>query len=140
MSQVERTLAIIKPDAVANRHAGEILSIIECNGFTIRQMRMVHLTPSQAEGFYEVHRGKPFFEGLVRFMTSGPAICLVLEAPNAILKWREVMGATDPAQAAEGTIRKRFAQSVQRNCVHGSDAPETARLEVDYFFPEIELH
>jgi nucleoside-diphosphate kinase len=139
MSQVERTLAIIKPDATERRIAGEIVSMIEGNGFRIGGMRMVRLGPVQAEGFYAVHRGKPFFEALVRFMTSGPAIVMVLEREDAIRKWREVMGATNPASAAEGTIRKRFGSSIERNCVHGSDAPETARAEISYFFAEVEL-
>jgi nucleoside-diphosphate kinase len=139
MSQVERTLAIIKPDATERRIAGEIVSMIEGNGFRIGGMRMVRLGPVQAEGFYAVHRGKPFFEALVRFMTSGPAIVMVLEREDAIRKWREVMGATNPASAAEGTIRKRFGSSIERNCVHGSDAPETARAEIAYFFAEVEL-
>ncbi len=135
----ERTLAIVKPDAVARRIAGEILSTIEQNEFRVLGMRMIHLTPREAEGFYEVHRGKPFFEGLVDFMTEGPVIVMALERDNAIQKWREVMGATNPANAAEGTIRKRFGTAIDRNCVHGSDAPETARAEIAYFFPEYEL-
>ncbi len=135
----ERTLAIVKPDAVARRIAGEILSTIEQNEFRVLGMRMIHLTPREAEGFYDVHRGKPFFEGLVDFMTEGPVIVMALERDNAIQKWREVMGATNPANAAEGTIRKRFGTAIDRNCVHGSDAPETARAEIAYFFPEYEL-
>lgn len=139
MSQVERTLAIIKPDATGRRLAGEILSIIEGNEFRILGLRMVRLTPAQAEGFYAVHRDKPFFEALVKFMTSGPVLVMALEREDAIRKWREVMGATNPANAAEGTIRQRFGTSIERNCVHGSDAPETARVEVGYFFPEVDL-
>ncbi len=139
MSEMERTLAIIKPDAIARRIAGEILSIIEQNGFRIRAMRMLRLDRAGAEGFYAVHRGKPFFPELVEFMTEGPIIVLALEREDAIKKWREVMGATNPANAAEGTIRKRFGESIQRNCVHGSDAPETARFELGYFFRELDL-
>jgi nucleoside-diphosphate kinase len=139
MSQPERTLAIIKPDAVARRIAGDILSIIERTGFRILGMRMMRLHAEEAEGFYAVHREKPFFPGLVKFMTEGPVIVMALERQDAIQKWREVMGATNPANAAEGTIRKRFGTAIDRNCVHGSDAPETARTEIAYFFPEVEL-
>ena len=139
MSQLERTLAIIKPDAVARRIAGEILSLIEQNGFTVRGMKMLRLSRAAAEGFYGVHRGKPFFAGLVEFMTEGPVIVLALEREDAIAKWREVMGATNPANAAEGTIRRRFGTAVDRNCTHGSDAPETARAEIAWFFAETEL-
>jgi nucleoside-diphosphate kinase len=139
MSQIERTLAIIKPDAVARNLAGEILSIIEQNGFRILGMRMLRLDQTAAEGFYAVHRGKPFFPGLVAFMTEGPVIVLALEREGAIQKWREVMGATNPANAAEGTIRMRFGTAIDRNCVHGSDAPDTARAEIGYFFREVEL-
>jgi nucleoside-diphosphate kinase len=139
MSQVERTLAIVKPDAVSRGIAGEILSLIERNGFRILGMRLLRLDRAGAEGFYAVHRGKPFFDDLVEFMTEGPVIVMALEREDAIAKWREVMGATDPAKAAEGTIRKRFGTSVGRNCAHGSDAPETARTEIGYFFREVEL-
>jgi len=139
MSQLERTLAIIKPDAVAARRAGEVLSIIESAGFRILAMRMVRLNREQAEGFYAVHRDKPFFQGLVTFMTQGPAIVMALEREDAIRKWREVMGATNPASAAEGTIRQRFGASIERNAVHGSDAPETADFELGYFFSTMEL-
>jgi nucleoside-diphosphate kinase len=139
MSQVERTLAIIKPDSVARGIAGEILSAIERAGFRIRAMRMLQLDRRGAEGFYAVHRGEPFFEGLIAFMTEGPAIVLALERENAILQWRELAGATDPAKAVPGTIRHRFGQSMQRNCVHGSDAPETACIELGYFFRQVEL-
>ncbi|HEX8984703.1 MAG TPA: nucleoside-diphosphate kinase [Bryobacteraceae bacterium] len=139
MSQTERTFAIIKPDAVAGGLAGQILNIIGENGFRILGMRMLRLDARGAEGFYAVHHGKPFFEGLVKFMTEGPIIVLALEREDAIRKWREVMGATNPANAAEGTIRKKFAASIERNCVHGSDAPETARTELAYFFREVEL-
>ncbi len=139
MSQLERTLAILKPDSVARGIAGEILSLIERNEFRIRGMKMLRLSRAAAEGFYEVHRGKPFFPGLIEFMTEGPVIVLALERENAIEKWREVMGATNPADAAEGTIRGRFGTAVDRNCTHGSDAPGTARLEIAWFFAETEL-
>ena len=139
MSQIERTLAIIKPDAVSRGIAGEILTAIEQAGFRIHGLRMVHLDRQRAEGFYAVHRGKPFFQTLVEFMTQGPIIVIALGREDAILKWREVMGATNPADAAEGTIRKRFATSIRCNCVHGSDAPETAQFEIGYFFSESEL-
>ena len=139
MSQLERTLAIIKPDAIARGVSGEILSLIEQNGFTVRGMKMLRLSRAAAEEFYAVHRGKPFYAGLVDFMTEGPVIVMALEREDAIAKWREVMGATDPAQAAEGTIRRRFGTAVKRNCTHGSDAPETARAEIGWFFAETEL-
>ena len=139
MSQLERTLAIIKPDSVARGIAGEILSTIEQAGFRILGLRMLHLDRRQAEGFYAVHRGKPFFADLVEFMSEGPIVVVALERDDAIRKWREAMGATNPANAAEGTIRKRFGTSMQRNCVHGSDAPDTARFELGYFFREVEL-
>jgi nucleoside-diphosphate kinase len=139
MSPVERTLAIIKPDSVARGIAGEILSTIEQAGFRVRGLRMLQLDRQQAEGFYAVHRGKPFFPDLVEFMTEGPIVVLALEREDAIRKWREAMGATNPAHAAEGTIRKRFGTSIQHNCVHGSDAPDTAQFELGYFFSEVEL-
>ncbi len=135
----ERTLSIIKPDAVAAGAAGAILSRIEEAGFQIVALRMRHLTMAEAEGFYHVHRERPFFAELCAFMSSGPCITMVLECEDAIVHLREVMGATDPEQAAEGTIRKDFATSIQRNCIHGSDAPETARFEIGYFFPGVEL-
>jgi nucleoside-diphosphate kinase len=139
MSQVERTLAIIKPDSVSRGIAGEILSTIERAGFCIRGLRMLRLSRCQADGFYTVHRDEPFFQGLIEFMTEGPVIVLALEGENAIARWREIMGATNPAEASEGTIRRRFGSSIRRNCVHGSDAPETARFEIGYFFAESEL-
>jgi nucleoside-diphosphate kinase len=139
VSQLERTLAIIKPDSVARGIAGEILSTIEQAGFRIRGMRMLRLDRPQAEGFYAVHRGKPFFPELVEFMSEGPIVVIALEREDAIRKWREAMGATNPAHAAEGTIRKRFGASIQRNCVHGSDAPETAHFELGYFFSDSDL-
>ena len=135
----ERTLAIIKPDAVERRLAGKIIQRIEDEGFQIRAMRKVHLSKAQAEGFYAVHRERPFFESLTAFMSSGPAIVMVLEAADAIGKWRTLMGATDPAKADAGTMRKQFAQSIERNATHGSDAPETAVYEIGYFFAGIEL-
>ena len=136
---MERTFAIIKPDAVAAGQAGEILAIIENTGFRIAGMKMKRLSQIEAEGFYAVHRERPFFASLVRFMTEGPVVVLVLEAPDAIKKWRETIGATNPANAAEGTIRKRFAASIERNCAHGSDAPETAAVEIPFFFSAAEL-
>ena len=135
----ERTLAIIKPDAVERRLTGRILHRIEDEGFQIRAMRRLHLSKRQAEGFYAVHRERPFFTSLTEFMASGPAIVVVLEAPEAIKRWRTLMGATDPAKADTGTLRKEFAQSIERNATHGSDAPETAAFEIGYFFPGIDL-
>lgn len=135
---LQRTLAIIKPDAVARKLSGKIIERIEAEGFKIVAMKLVHLTKSQAEGFYQVHRGKSFFDELTDFMSSGPCIPLILEAENAIEKWRNVMGATDPAKAGEGTLRKMFGTSIQNNCVHGSDAPETADFETRYFFNALE--
>ena len=136
---MERTLAIIKPDAVAAGHTGPIIERIEATGFQIRAMRMVRLTRPQAEGFYAVHRERPFFGQLAQFMTSGPAIVLALDAPDAISRWRTVMGATNPANADTGTIRKEFGTSIERNATHGSDAPETAAFEIGFFFPAMEL-
>ncbi|MBV9404446.1 MAG: nucleoside-diphosphate kinase [Acidobacteriaceae bacterium] len=136
---LERTFAIIKPDAVASGHTGEILTLIEQNGFRVVGMKMRRLSKAEAEAFYEVHKERPFYGGLVKFMTEGPVVVLALERENAIAKWREVMGATNPANAAEGTIRKRFAENIERNAVHGSDAPETAALEIPFFFSTSEL-
>ncbi len=135
----QRTLAIIKPDAVKRRLAGRILQRIEDAGFSIRAMRRVHLSRQQAEGFYDVHRARPFFASLTEFMSSGPSVVLVLEADDAIKKWRTLMGATDPAKADPGTLRKEFAESIERNATHGSDAPETAAYEIGYFFSGIDL-
>jgi nucleoside-diphosphate kinase len=135
----ERTLAIIKPDAVARHKTGAILQRIEEAGFTIRALKQVRLTRAEAEGFYAVHRARPFFGSLTEFMSSGAAVVLVLEAPDAIRTWRTLMGATDPAKADAGTIRKEFAESIERNATHGSDAPETAAIEIAYFFPGIAL-
>lgn len=136
---MERTLAIIKPDAVAGKHVGDIVSRIESEGFRIVALRMVRLSKAEAEGFYAVHRERPFFGDLTTFMSSGPAVVLALEADGAIAKWRTLMGATDPAKADEGTLRKRFATDIEKNAVHGSDAPETARTEIGYFFGGIDL-
>jgi nucleoside-diphosphate kinase len=135
----ERTLAIIKPDAVERHLAGKIIQRIEDSGFQIRAMRLVRLSKKDAEGFYAVHRERPFFASLTEFMSSGAAIVMVLEAPDAIKKWRTLMGATDPAKAEAGTLRKDFAQSIERNATHGSDAPDTAAYEIGYFFGGIEL-
>ena len=136
---VERTFSIIKPDAVAAGQAGEILAMIQKAGFQVLALRMTRITDAQARGFYAVHRERPFFEGLVKFMTEGPVIVLVLEREDAIKKLREVMGATNPANAAEGTVRKRFATNIERNCIHGSDAPETAEVELRFFFSTADL-
>ena len=135
----ERTLAIIKPDAVERRLSGRIIQRIEDEGFQIRAIKRVSLSKAQAEGFYAVHRERPFFGSLTAFMSSGSALVLVLEAADAIKKWRTLMGATDPAKADAGTLRKEFAQSIERNATHGSDAPETAVYEIGYFFSGIEL-
>lgn len=136
---MERTLAIIKPDAVAARQAGAILQRIEGAGFALRGMRLVHLTRAEAEGFYAVHRSRPFFDSLTAFMSSGPAVVLALEGDGAIRRWRDLMGATDPAQAQPGTLRREFGSSIERNAAHGSDAPETAAAELGYFFRGVEL-
>ncbi|HZO99070.1 MAG TPA: nucleoside-diphosphate kinase [Terriglobia bacterium] len=136
---IERTLTIIKPDAMAGGHAGDIIKIFEANQFKIVAARLINLSKREAEGFYAVHRGKGFFESLTNFMSSGSALVMVLEGENIIARLREVMGATNPAHAAPGTIRKLYATSIERNCVHGSDAPETAAFEISYFFPGVEL-
>ena len=136
---VERTLTIIKPDAVEAGHVGDIIKILEANRFKIIAARLLNLTKREAEGFYAVHRGKPFFASLTVFMSSGRALAMVLEGENAIARLREVMGATNPANAAPGTIRKLYAENIERNAVHGSDAPETAAFEIGYFFPGVEL-
>ena len=135
---LQRTLAIIKPDAVAAGNIGVIINEIEKNGFQIVAMKMLHLTTSQAEGFYAVHRERPFFGDLVEFMTEGPVGTLILKKENAILEWRKLMGATDPAKADEGTIRKKYGASLQNNATHGSDAEETAAFETRYFFNAME--
>ncbi len=136
---IERTLSIIKPDAMAAGHAGDIIKVLEANKFKIVAARLVNLSKREAGGFYAVHRGKGFFESLTNFMSSGSALVMVLEGENAIARLREVMGATNPANAAPGTIRKLYATSIERNAVHGSDAPETAAFEIGYFFPGIAL-
>jgi nucleoside-diphosphate kinase len=133
------TLAIIKPDAMQAGHAGKILAHLEAQGFRVRAARMVRLTPSQAEAFYAVHRERPFFRSLVTFMTSGPGLALALERDNAVAHLREVIGATDPAEAKPGTVRKLYAQSKERNAIHASDSPENGAREVGFFFPEGEL-
>jgi nucleoside-diphosphate kinase len=136
---IERTLSIIKPDAVAAGNAGAVLSRLEKTGFRVVALRMRSLTRGEAEGFYHVHRDRPFFAGLCGLMSSGPCITMVLERENAIAHLREIMGATDPAKAAPGTIRKDLAASIERNAIHGSDAPATAAFEIGYFFPGVEL-
>ena len=135
----EWTLAIIKPDAVKARYTGRIIQRIDEAGFTIRAMRLLLLSKKEAEGFYAVHRERPFFGSLTTFMSSGPVVVLALEAPDAIAKWRTLMGATDPAKADVGTLRKEFGASIENNATHGSDAPETAAFELGYFFPGVEL-
>jgi nucleoside-diphosphate kinase len=135
----ERTLTIIKPDAVQAGHIGDIIKIFEANGLAVRAARRVHLSKPEAEGFYAVHRGKGFFESLTSFMSSGPALVMVLEGEDAIARLRKLMGATNPAEAAPGTIRKLYGTDIERNAVHGSDAPQTAAFEIGYFFPSIDL-
>ena len=136
---IERTFSIIKPDAVEAGNAGAVLSRIEKDGFRIVALRLRSLSRAEAEGFYHVHAARPFFNDLCTFMSSGPCVTMVLERENAIAHLREIMGATDPAKAAAGTIRKDFAASIERNAIHGSDAPETARFEIGYFVPGVEL-
>ncbi len=135
----ERTFSIIKPDAVQAGNAGAIRSRLEKAGFRLVALRLRRLSRREAEGFYHVHAARPFFPGLTEFMSSGPCITMVLECPDAIARLREIMGATDPAKASPGTIRRDFASSIQNNAIHGSDAPETARFEIGYFFPGAEL-
>ena len=139
MKTLERTLAIIKPDAVERRAIGDIIATIEAKGFRIIGAKMLHITQTQAEGFYAVHVGKPFFESLTKFMSRGPIVVLALEKESAIKEWRDLMGSTNPANAAEGTIRKKWAANIENNAVHGSDAEDTARFELSYFFPGCEL-
>ena len=136
---MERTFAIIKPDAVKARHAGQILQRIEEAGFRVVALRLQHLTKAEAEGFYAVHRARPFFGSLTDFMSSGPCVVMCLEAADAIRTWRTLMGATDPAKADAGTLRKQFGASIEFNATHGSDAPETAAFELGYFFRGLEL-
>jgi nucleoside-diphosphate kinase len=137
---MQKTFSIIKPDAVASGKAGKILSLLEENGFRIVALRMLKLSQGQAEGFYAVHKERPFYSGLVKFMTEGPVIVMALEREDAVKKLREVMGATNPANAAEGTVRKLYAESIERNAIHGSDAPETAAQELQFFFNSVELN
>ena len=136
----QRTLAIIKPDAVGSGVAGRIIAKIEAGGFKILAAKLIRMSFDDAAGFYAVHRQRPFFKSLCTFMTQGPCMPMVLEADNAIQRWRDLMGATDPAKAAAGTIRKEFAASIEANAVHGSDAPETAATEIAYFFNALEIH
>jgi len=133
------TLAIIKPDAVGAGHTGKIVDRILSGGFSIRALKMIHQTRKQAEGFYEVHRGKPFYDGLTEFMSSGPCVVMALEKEGAVKAWRDLMGATDPAKADPGTIRKEFGGSVGENATHGSDSDENAAIEISYFFSKLEL-
>lgn len=132
------TLAIIKPDAVKNGHIGGILSMIDEEGLRISALKMAHLSQSQAQGFYHVHRERSFFNDLTEFMSEGPVVLLVLTGEDAILRWRNLMGATNPAEAAQGTVRDRFGESIERNASHGSDSPESASFELGYFFSELE--
>lgn len=136
-TNMERTLAIIKPDAVSKKYTGKIIDMIEQHGFTIQRIQKLHLAPKQGEEFYAVHKDRPFFAELVDFITSGPVIVMALEKEHAISAWRNLMGATNPAQAAEGTIRKLYAESIGKNAVHGSDAQETAAQELHFFFPDL---
>ena len=136
---MQTTFAIIKPDAVRAGHIGKIIQRIEEAGFTILAMRLRHLSQQDAEGFYAVHKERPFFASLTKFMSSGPVVVLALEAPDAIKKWRTLMGATDPAKADAGTLRKEFGTSIENNATHGSDAPDTAAYEIGYFFAGVEL-
>ena len=136
---MQRTLAIIKPDAVARQSVGMIITRIEENGFEICGLRLLRLSRSDAEGFYSVHKDRPFFESLATFMSSGPIVVLALRAPDAIKRWRQLMGATDPAKAEAGTLRREFGSSIERNATHGSDATETASDELNYFFCGVEI-
>lgn len=136
---MEQTLAIIKPDAVEANAKGEIIKRIEKKGFKIKAMKMLRLTMESSEAFYDVHRGKPFYDALNSFMTSGPVVAMVLERDNAIKEWRNLMGATDFRQAAEGTIRRDFGSAMEKNAVHGSDSPETAASEIAFFFSRLEM-
>ena len=137
---IERTLSIIKPDGVEKGLIGKIIAKFEESGLKPVAIRLTHLSQAEAEGFYAVHRERPFFKDLVKFMTSGPSVLMVLEGEDAVAKNREIMGATDPKKAAEGTIRKLFATDIEKNTVHGSDSPENARIEVSYFFPQTQVH
>ncbi len=136
---MQRTFSIIKPDAVKRNLSGEILAHIQASGLRIVAMKMLHLTKAQAEGFYAVHKGKPFFDELVTFMCSGSVVCSVLEGENAIAKYREIMGATNPKDAVKGSLREKYALSLTENSVHGSDAEQTAQFEISYFFNALEI-
>jgi nucleoside-diphosphate kinase len=136
---MERTLAIIKPDAVSRGLTGDILKRIEASGLRLQALRKIHLTRAQAESFYDVHKERPFYRSLCEYMTSGPVVAAALAGEKAITRWRELMGATDPAKAAAGTIRKDFGQDIEKNAVHGSDAPETAAREVAFFFSGLDI-
>ncbi len=136
---MERTLAIIKPDAMRRRLAGDIIKRIEASGLEIRALKLMHLTLAQAGAFYEVHRARPFYSSLCEYMSSGPVLIAVLTGEGAIPRWRDLMGATDPAKAAAGTIRKDFGENIEQNAVHGSDAPETAAHEISFFFSALEI-
>ncbi len=135
---IEQTLAIVKPDGVARNLVGEIIHRIESSGLTLRAMKMIHLSKKQAEGFYAVHKERPFFNSLTTFMSEGPVVLMILSGEDAISTWRNLMGATDPSKAAPGTIRKEFGISIERNTTHGSDGPETAAFETAYFFSRVE--
>ncbi len=137
---LEQTLSIIKPDAVGQNQIGNIIEYFEREGLSVVAARMVHLTQQEAEEFYAIHKGRPFFGELVEFMTSGPILAMVLEGENAVLKNRQIMGATDPAKAAPGTVRADFATSIERNAVHGSDSPQNAKTEIAFFFKQSDLH
>ncbi len=136
---MERTLSIIKPEAVEKGLVGKIVSILESSGMKIKGMKMVWMTKSQAESFYEVHKGKPFFDSLTSYMSSGPVVVMVLEGEDVIRRNREVMGATDPAKAAPGTIRNLYGENIERNAIHGSDSPQSAEREIRFFFSELEI-
>ncbi len=136
---IQRTFAIIKPDAVKRELSGEVLAMIQSAGLKVVAMKMIHLSKGQAEGFYAVHKERPFFCSLTDYMSSGPVVCCILEGENAVARYRELMGATNPANAAEGTIRKKYAVSLEANSVHGSDAVETAAFEMKYFFSDLEV-
>lgn len=135
----EKTLSIIKPDAVERNLIGEILAQIEAGGLRIKALKMLHMSKSQAKGFYAVHKERPFFDSLTEYMSSGPVVVAVLEGENAITRYREIMGATNPSEAAEGTIRNRLGRDIEKNSVHGSDAPDTAAQEISYFFNQLEV-
>jgi nucleoside-diphosphate kinase len=137
---VEKTLAIIKPDGVARNLIGDVIHRIEASGLQIKALRMLHLSKTQVEGFYAVHKERPFFASLTTFMSEGPVVLMILGGDDAIKRWRDLMGATDPAKAAAGTIRKDLGQSIERNTTHGSDAPETAAFETAYFFSQLETN